>query len=444
MPYVRTVHANEILDSRGNPTIEVTIETDHHIIAKASVPSGASTGKHEARESRDGDRARYFGNGVLQAVAHVMGPIAQILVGEHVFDQRRLDAMLIEADGTENKERFGANAILATSMALARVGALTAGLPLFRYLGGCGAYTLPCPMVNIINGGEHSDNLLDFQEFMIRPCGAPTFSEAIRWCAEIFHTLKGSLKKRGLVTAVGDEGGFAPNFTTPEEALEIIVESIEKAGYRPGEQVTVALDCAASEFYDPIAHRYFEKKQRAAGKGREFSSEELIDYLAQLCQKFPIDSIEDGLAEDDWSGWVKLTEKLGYQIQLVGDDIFVTNPKFLLRGIHEGVGNAILIKLNQIGTVSETLETIQLAQRNSYRTVVSHRSGETEDTFIADLAVATNSGQIKTGSMCRSERLAKYNRLLNIEKGMKEGRYRDGCGFKCCQRQTICTAESRN
>lgn len=431
MSYIKYVKAIEILDSRGHPTLEVTIATDRDVIAKAAVPSGASTGTHEALELRDGN-TRYKGKGVLQAVAHVNGPIAQILVGEHVFDQRRLDMMMIASDGTENKSRLGANAILGASLALARAGALTAKIPLYRYLGGCCAHILPCPMMNIINGGAHADNSLDFQEFMIRPVAASSFQEAVRWGSEIFHTLKGLLKEEGLTTSVGDEGGFAPNLSSNEEAIEWILQAIEKAGYRPGKQVSIALDCAASEFFDKSAKRYIEKKKKKRNESfAECTAEEQVNYLEKLCKDYPIDSIEDGLDEADWAGWKILTERLGKKIQIVGDDIFVTHPKFLLEGIKKGVGNSILIKVNQIGTLTETLETIRLAQTHGYTTIISHRSGETEDSFIADLAVAVNSGQIKTGSLSRTDRIAKYNRLLSIEDGMGGyGRYLDSNPYK--------------
>lgn len=419
MSYIRSVKAIEILDSRGNPTVEVMITTDRDVMTKASVPSGASTGTHEAIELRDGDPGRYFGKGVHQAIAHVNGPIAQILVGEHVFDQTRLDMLMVSADGTENKGRFGANAILGASLALARAGATTAKLPLYRYIGGSHTFMLPCPMMNIINGGAHADNSLDFQEFMIRPIGAPTFHEAVRWGAEIFHTLKKILKDEGHVTSVGDEGGFAPNLPSNEAAIELILTAIEKAGYRPGVQVTLALDCAASEFYDKSSQHYIEKKKKVRKQAFvERTSAEQVDYLAGLCDRYPIDSIEDGLDENDWKGWKILTDKLGKKIQIVADDLFVTNPKFLKRGIENGIANSILIKVNQIGTLTETLETIRLAQTHAYSTIISHRSGETEDSFIADICVAVNSGQIKTGSLSRTDRIAKYNRLLNIEAGL--------------------------
>jgi enolase len=419
MSYIRSVEALEILDSRGNPTLEVVITTDRDVCVKASVPSGASTGENEALELRDGDAKRYNGKGVETAVAHVNGQIANVLVGEHVLDQTRLDQLLIEADGTETKSRLGANAILGASLALARAGAATTKMPLYRYLGGTNTVLLPCPMMNIINGGAHADNSLDFQEFMIRPVGAPTFKEAIRWGAEIFHTLKKLLKEKNQNTAVGDEGGFAPNLASHDEALELIVAAIEKAGYKPLKQITIALDCAASEFYDKNTNAYYDKKKKARKeKFEQRSPEQQVEYLANLCSKYPIDSIEDGLSEHDWKGWALLTQKLGQKIQLVGDDIFVTNPKFLKQGIDQGIGNAILIKLNQIGTVTETLNVIQMAQKNKYGTIISHRSGETEDTFISDLAVATSAEQIKTGSLSRTDRVAKYNRLLGIEAGL--------------------------
>lgn len=425
MSYIRTVKALEILDSRGNPTVEVMIATDSGLIAKASVPSGASTGEHEAIELRDGDPGRYFGKGVELAISHVNGPIAQILVGEHVFDQKRLDMQMIACDGTENKGRLGANAILGASLALARAGALTAKLPLYRYIGGSHSYILPCPMMNIINGGAHADNSLDFQEFMIRPVGAPTFKEALRWGSEVFHTLKKQLKEKGHVTAVGDEGGFAPNLSSNEEAIELILTAIETAGYKPGKQITLALDCAASEFYE--SKLYVEKKKKLKKERyAERTSEEQIAYLKELCEKYPIDSIEDGLDQNDWSGWKLLTERLGKKVQIVGDDIFVTNPRFLHKAFEMGVANSVLIKVNQIGTLTETLEAVRLAQTHSYTAVISHRSGETEDSIIADIAVGVNSGQIKTGSLCRSDRIAKYNRLLTIEDGLGEvGRYLD-------------------
>lgn len=427
MPYIRSVKAVEILDSRGNPTLKVMVTTDQGITGEASVPSGASTGEHEAVELRDGDRARFFGKGVLTAVSHVNGPIAQILIGEHVFDQTRLDQLLITGDGTPNKSRWGANALLGASLAVARAGALEAKVPLYRYIGGCHANILPCPMMNIINGGAHADNFLDFQEFMIRPIGAPTFREAIRWGAEIFHTLKELLKAKGHITSVGDEGGFAPNLHSNEEALDLIVSAIEKAGYKPGSEVTLALDCAASEFFDKTSQMYVEKKKKKRKESfLERSASDQVDYLKSLCDKYPIDSIEDGLDENDWVGWKLMTERLAARIQIVGDDLFVTNPLYLQKGIKEGVANSILIKLNQIGTLTETLETIRLAQTHGYTTVISHRSGETEDSVIADVIVAVNAGQIKTGSLSRTDRVAKYNRLLCIEAGLEgSARYLD-------------------
>lgn len=419
MSYIRSVKAIEILDSRGNPTIKVMITTDSGVVGEASVPSGASTGQNEALELRDGDKSRYNGKGVQHAVAHVNGPIAQILVGEHVFDQTMLDMLMIEGDGTENKGRFGANAILGASLALARAGALTARVPLYRYIGGCHSYMLPCPMMNILNGGAHADNSLDFQEFMIRPVGAPNFREAVRWGAEIFHSLKGILKSEGHITSVGDEGGFAPNLPSNEAALDLILQAVEKAGYKPGTQVTLALDCAASEFYDKTTKRYVEKKKKLNKQPFiERTAQEQVDYLEGLCRNYPIDSIEDGLDENDWEGWKILSDRLCNRVQIVGDDIFVTNPKFLVKGIEMGIGNAILVKVNQIGTLTETLETIRIAQTHAYGAIISHRSGETEDSFIADISVATNAGQIKTGSLSRTDRIAKYNRLISIEEGL--------------------------
>lgn len=419
MSFVRSIRGREILDSRGNPTLEVELTTDQNIMVRAAVPSGASTGENEALELRDADPSRYSGKGVQHAIANVNGPIAHLIVGEPVCAQEELDHMMIQADGTANKSRFGANAILGVSLALARAGAMTTKLPLYRYIGGSHAHILPCPMMNIINGGAHADNDLDFQEFMIRPVGAPTFSEAVRWGVEIFHTLKMILKKEGHITAVGDEGGFAPRLASNEEALDLILRAIQLAGYKAGSQVTLALDCAASGFYDKINHSYCEKKKKE--KKLDFierKSAEQVKYLEKLCRNYPIDTIEDGLDEADWEGWQLLTKTLGKKIQIVGDDIFVTNPKFLHRGIEMGVANAILIKLNQIGTLTETLETIRIAQTHGYTTIISHRSGETEDSFIADLAVGVNSGNIKTGSLSRSDRVAKYNRLLAIESNL--------------------------
>lgn len=416
MAIIHSIKGREILDSRGNPTLEVELLTDEHIQVRASVPSGASTGEHEAVELRDNNASYYGGKGVLQAVKNVNGPLADILVGKNVYDQEHLDLLMCQEDGTENKSRIGANAILGASLAIARAGAATACLPLYRYIGGVHAHILPCPMMNIINGGAHADNTLDFQEFMIRPLGAETFHEAIRWGADVFHTLKKILKKHGYVTAVGDEGGFAPSLGSNEEALDLILSAIEAAGYTPGRDISLALDCAASEFCYKDSLVYYEKKRKAHGDNyEERTSAQQIHYLQKLSEQYPIDSIEDGLAEWDWAGWQQLTAQLGQKIQLVGDDIFVTNPLFLTKGFELEVANSILIKPNQIGTLSETLDTIRLAQTRGYTTVISHRSGETEDSMIADLAVAVNAGQIKTGSLSRSDRVAKYNRLLGIE-----------------------------
>jgi enolase len=410
---IASIHALEILDSRGNPTLEVFVTTNEGIKGKAAVPSGASTGEHEAIELRDQDKSRYFGKGVKKAIANVNGALNQLLVGKNVLDQSALDHAMIEADGTPNKAHFGANAILGVSLASAHAAANTLKIPLYRYLGGNEACLLPCPMMNILNGGVHADNGLNFQEFMIRPIGAPTLSEALRYGVEVFHTLKGLLKRAGHVISVGDEGGFAPRLTSHEEALEFILKAIEQAGYTPGQQITLALDCAASEFFDKKTNLY-------AGR----TAEQQIEYLASLCNHYPIDSIEDPLDQNDWAGWRNLTAKLKNRVQIVGDDIFVTNAEFLEKGIKEEVANAILIKVNQIGTLSETLGTIQLAKKNRYATVISHRSGETEDTTIADIAVATSSGQIKTGSLSRSDRIAKYNRLLEIEDELTPARAR--------------------
>jgi enolase len=416
MPTIALIEALEILDSRGNPTVQVTVTTSNGARGTASVPSGASTGENEAVELRDKDKNRYFGKGVKKAVANIMGPLKALLVGKNIFDQIQIDQAMIEADATANKSKFGANAILGISLAAAKAAAKEVKMPLYRYIGGLHAHVLPCPLMNILNGGAHADNLLDFQEFMVRPIGAPTFSEAVRWGAEIFHTLKAILREEGNVTAVGDEGGFAPHIASNEAALTLIMRAIEKAGFKPKQQVSIALDCAASEFYDKGENKYLEmKKKKASQTFATRSSEDQIAYLAGLCDQFPIDSIEDALDQNDWAGWKLLTEKLGKRVQLVGDDIFVTNIKFLKKGIEQKVANAILIKVNQIGTLTETLDAIELAKQNGYATIISHRSGETEDTTIADIAVATNSGQIKTGSLSRSDRIAKYNRLLDIE-----------------------------
>ncbi len=416
MSKIISVHALEILDSRGNPTLEVIVRSDDGAIGKAMVPSGASTGEHEAVELRDGDPKRYGGKGVLKAVAHVNTLLSQLLVGKDLFDQSALDLAMISCDDTPNKSKLGANAILGASLACAKATAISQKMPLYQYLGGASATLLPIPMMNILNGGAHADNFLDFQEFMIRPIGAPSFKEALRWGAEVFHTLKSLLKKAGHVTSVGDEGGFAPRLKSNEEALDFVLKAIEHAGYKVGQDFTLALDCAASEFYDVSSKRYLEKKKMDAGQAFvSRTTEEQVGYLEKLSQAYPIDSIEDGLDQNDWEGWALCTQRLGAKIQLVGDDLFVTNPLFLKRGIAHKVANAILIKVNQIGTLSETLQTIAMAKGASYGTIISHRSGETEDTTIADIAVATSAGQIKTGSLSRSDRVAKYNRLLEIE-----------------------------
>ena len=409
---IANIHAREILDSRGNPTLEVDVVLNNGVLARAAVPSGASTGENEALELRDGDKKRYGGKGVLKAVENVNSHIAPLLIGLSPFEQRTIDKIMIEADGSETKSHLGANAILGVSLAVARAAAAAKNMPLYRYLGGENAHKLPVPMMNIINGGSHSDAPIAFQEFMIRPVGASSFHEALRMGAEVFHSLKSVLKQRGLSTAVGDEGGFAPALDGVEDALQMILLAIEKAGYRAGKDVTIALDCAASEFY---AEGVYDYRRFEGEKARIRTSEEQVEYLETLVSKYPIDSIEDGLSENDWAGWEMLTRRIGDKCQLVGDDLFVTNVKFLRRGIDQKCGNAILIKPNQIGSLSETLDAIDLAKANGFATIISHRSGETEDTTIADIAVATNSGQIKTGSLSRSERIAKYNRLLRIE-----------------------------
>ena len=405
------------MDSRGNPTVEVDVVLENGVTGRAAVPSGASTGEHEALELRDGDKSRYQGKGVLTAVRNVNTIIADALLGEDVTNQAAIDRMLIELDGTKTKSNLGANAMLGVSLACAKAAANALGMPLYRYIGGCNAKVLPVPMMNIINGGAHSDSPIAFQEFMIRPVGAPSFREAVRMGAEIFHALKKVLHDRGLSTAVGDEGGFAPTLKGTEDALESIIKAIEMAGYKPGEDVMIGLDCASSEFYKDGIYDYtiFE----GAGGAKRTSAEQ-ADYLEQLIGKYPIDSIEDGMAENDWEGWKLLTDRIGGRCQLVGDDLFVTNVEYLRKGIEAGCANSILIKVNQIGTLTETLDAIGMAQRAGYTTVTSHRSGETEDATIADIAVATNSGQIKTGSMSRSDRLAKYNQLLRIEEELGE------------------------
>src|SRR6266581_3016162 len=404
---IASIHAREILDSRGNPTVEVDVRLENGALGRGAVPSGASTGEHEAWELRDGDKKRYGGEGVTKAVANVNEKIADAIKGWDGRDQAKIDNRLIELDGSKNKKNLGANALLGVSLAVAHAAAVAENVPLFRYLGGAAARVLPVPMMNILNGGAHSDAPIDFQEFMIMPRGAPTFSEALRYGAEVFHALKSVLKDRHLSTAIGDEGGFAPQLDSAEDALESIATAVEKAGYELGQQIFIALDSAASEFYNSERKVYIFKKS----DGSRRSADELIEYYGGLCARFPIISIEDGCAENDWAGWKKLTETLGDRIQLVGDDIFVTNVEFLRRGIGEHVANSILIKVNQIGTLTETLATIDLAKKNNYTSVISHRSGETEDATIADIAVATNAGQIKTGSLCRSDRVAKYNQL---------------------------------
>jgi enolase len=429
MTEIASIHAREILDSRGNPTVEADVVLEGGVRGRAAVPSGASTGEHEAVELRDGDKEHYLGKGVLGAVENVESLIAPELAGMDAANQRLIDATMIAIDGTENKGRLGANAILAVSMACARASAQALGVPLYRYIGGVNACILPTPMMNILNGGAHADNNVDFQEFMVMPVGAETFSDALRWGTEVFHTLKGVLKKKGYNTAVGDEGGFAPSLKSNVEALEVILEAIELAGYKVGEQIAIALDPAASEFYNKDTGKYVFKKSDKSEK----SSEQMAAYWESWVRQYPIISIEDGLAEDDWTGWKILSEKIGRTTQLVGDDLFVTNSKRLQRGIEEGVANSILVKVNQIGTISETLDAIELARRNGYTSIISHRSGETEDTFIADLAVGTGAGQIKTGSASRTDRIAKYNQLLRIEEELGQtaqflGRASVNCG----------------
>ena len=419
MATIIDVFGREILDSRGNPTVEVEVILDDGAMGRAAVPSGASTGAFEAVELRDGDSERYLGKGTLKAVSHVNEDIADALIGMEAEDQREIDSEMIALDGTENKGNFGANAILGASLAVAKAAAESAELPLYKYVGGVNANMLPTPMMNILNGGEHADNNVDFQEFMIMPVGAQSFAEALRWCAEIYHTLKKVLHEAGLGGGVGDEGGFAPNFTTNEEPLKYIVEACEKAGYKPGEDIMFAMDPASTEFYDAERGVYV-----LAGEDRELTSEEMVEYWAALVEKYPIISIEDGMAEEDWDGWKALTDRIGDKVQLVGDDLFVTNPKRLAKGIELGCANAILVKVNQIGSLIEALEAVQMAKQAGYACIMSHRSGETEDVTIADLAVATNAGQIKTGAPCRSDRVAKYNQLLRIEEELGDaGQY---------------------
>ncbi|MEH6308825.1 phosphopyruvate hydratase [Olivibacter sp. CPCC 100613] len=427
MSLIIDVHARQILDSRGNPTVEVDVTTENGFVGRAAVPSGASTGMHEAVELRDGDKSRYLGKGVLKAVENVNTKIADALKGVDVFEQNAIDKIMIELDGSENKGNLGANAILGVSLAVAKAAAQESRQPLYRYIGGVNANTLPIPMMNIINGGSHSDAPIAFQEFMIMPVGASSFSEALRWGAEVFHHLKSILHDRGLSTAVGDEGGFAPTFDGTEDAIETVLKAIDKAGYKPGDQICLALDCASSEFYKDGQYDYTKFE---GDKGAVRSSAEQADYLAQLTEKYPIISIEDGMAEDDWNGWKLLTEKIGSKVQLVGDDLFVTNVKRLQQGIDNHTANSILVKVNQIGSLTETIDAVSLAQTNSYTSVMSHRSGETEDNTIADLAVALNCGQIKTGSASRSDRMAKYNQLLRIEEELGENAKFLGKSFK--------------
>jgi len=415
MSFIQNIHARQILDSRGNPTVEVEVTTEEGIVGRAAVPSGASTGKHEAVELRDGDKA-YMGKGVLKAVHNVNGKIAEELEGYSIYEQNLIDKIMIDMDGTHNKANLGANAILGVSLAVARAAASSLGLPLFRYIGGVNANTLPVPMMNIINGGSHADNSIDFQEFMIMPTNFPTFSSALQAGAEVFHNLKKVLSAKGFSTNVGDEGGFAPNLGSNDEAVEVILQAIEKAGYRPGEDIQLALDVASSEFYVESEGVYHLKKS----SGDKLTPTQMADYLAEMSRKYPIISIEDGMYEDDWKGWEYLTKAIGDKVQLVGDDLFVTNVERLQKGIDMGVANSILIKVNQIGTLTETINAINLARSNSYKSVMSHRSGETEDSTIADLAVALNTGQIKTGSASRSDRMAKYNQLIRIEETLGE------------------------
>ncbi len=416
MSTIIDIKAREILDSRGNPTVEVEVLTESGYFGRAAVPSGASTGAHEAVELRDGDTERYLGKGVLKACSNVEEIIGEEIIGLDVFDQRYIDQIMIDLDGTKNKSKLGANAMLAVSLAVAKAAAEAAEMPLYRYLGGVNAHVLPVPMMNILNGGSHADNSIDFQEFMIMPVGAEFFSEGLRMGVEVFHHLKSVLKKKGYSTNVGDEGGFAPNIKSNQEAIETVLQAIEAAGFRPGEDIMIAMDAAASEFYDEESKMYHFKKST----GDKLTSSEMVSFWKEWSNKYPIFSIEDGLFEDDWDGWAALTKEIGHRVQLVGDDLFVTNVSRLQQGIDNNVANAILIKVNQIGTLTETIDAVQLATRNAYRNVISHRSGETEDTTIADLAVALNTGQIKTGSASRSDRIAKYNQLLRIEEELAE------------------------
>lgn len=425
MSFIESVHARQILDSRGNPTIEVDVITDNGAFGRAAVPSGASTGTHEAVELRDGDKRKFLGKGVLKAVDNVNSKIAAEIVGLSVFDQNLVDKIMIELDGSANKGKLGANAILGTSLAVARAAAMEAGQSLYRYIGGVNANTLPVPMMNILNGGSHADNSIDFQEFMVMPVKAATFSESLRMGTEVFHHLKKVLHDKGFSTNVGDEGGFAPNIKSNEEAIEIVLTAIEKAGFKPGSDIFIAMDAATSEFYDSKTKTYTFKKS----DGKKLKSDEMVEYWAKWAKKYPIISIEDGMAEEDWDGWKKLTDKIGSKVQLVGDDLFVTNVDFLQKGIDMGVANSILVKVNQIGSLTETINAVNLAKRNSYKSIMSHRSGETEDSTIADLAVALNTGQIKTGSASRSDRMAKYNQLLRIEEELGDVAYFPGKNF---------------
>ena len=425
MSFIANVFARQILDSRGNPTIEVDVITSSGVLGRAAVPSGASTGAHEAVELRDNDPNVYLGKGVLNAVSHVNTVINEALQGVDIFNQKGIDSLLIKLDGTSNKAKLGANAILGTSLAVAKAAAIEADLSLYRYVGGVGAVTMPVPMMNILNGGSHADNKIDIQEFMVMPLGASSFSEGLRWGTQVFHQLKGVLKKRGMSTNVGDEGGFAPNLGSNEEAIQVVIEAVEKAGFKPGHDMYIALDAASSEFYNATTGLYeFEST------GEKRTSSEMVGYWKDWCQKYPLISIEDGLAEDDWAGWKLATDELGKSTQLVGDDLFVTNTERLSRGISEGIANSILVKVNQIGSLTETIQAVQMATSNGYTSVMSHRSGETEDSTIADLAVALNTGQIKTGSASRSDRMAKYNQLLRIEEELGDDAVYPGTSFK--------------
>jgi enolase len=426
MPVIEDVFARQILDSRGNPTIEVDVITSDGYTGRAAVPSGASTGLHEAVELRDGDAAAYLGKGVTKAIEHVNELLCEELVGMDAYDQQGIDEVMMAVDGTANKSRLGANALLGVSLASARAAAASCNMPLYRYVGGLHANLLPIPMMNILNGGAHADNSIDFQEFMVMPVGATNFSEALRWGTEVFHHLKAVLKKKGMSTNVGDEGGFAPNIGSNEEAIETVIAAIEAAGYKPGEDIYIAMDAATTEFYDEKTGLYTFKKS----SGKQLNSAEMVGYWEEWVKKYPIISIEDGLAEDDWDGWAALTQAIGAKVQLVGDDLFVTNVKRLRRGIEQGIGNSILVKVNQIGTLTETIDAVQTAQVNSYTSIMSHRSGETEDTTIADLAVALRTGQIKTGSASRSDRIAKYNQLLRIEEELGDSAQFLGKAFK--------------